>query len=348
MPQIKGPGLFIMQFLSDKPPFDTLEHVTAWAKSLGYTGVQIPANNSKIIDLDKASESRDYCDEFRGRCSGLAITELATHVPGHLVAVNPAYDLFWDSFVPPLLRKNPKARAEWAVDTMKKAIKASQNLGLSATVTFTGTLLWHTVYPWPRRPAGLVDMGFQELAKRWQPILDLAQECGVALAYEVHPGEDVHDGASFERFLEATGNHPAVAINYDPSHFILQCMDYVGFIECYGKYIKAFHVKDAEYKPTAKAGVYGGYLNWEDRPGRFRSIGDGQVDFKQIFSKLTEVGYDSWAVLEWECPIKDAAQGAKEGAELIKACLIDTPQRGWDEFIKVEADAETNRKILGI
>ena len=348
MSQIKGPAIFLAQFVGNKPPFNTLENITAWAKSLGYLEVQIPAPAIQLIDLNEAVKSKDYCDEIKGRCNGLEITELTAHRYGQLVAVHPAYDVLLDSFAPPAFRGNPKARSEWAVEQMKKTVKASRNLGLSVVPTFSGALLWHYVYPWPPRPKGLVELAFQELAKRWKPILDLAEENGINLAYEIHPAEDLHDGITFERFLQATGNHKRVSILYDPSHLVLQCLDYVGYLTCYKDYIKAFHAKDAELRPSPKSGVYGGYQEWKDRPGRFRSLGDGQIDFKQVFSKLTEIGYDSWAVLEWECCIKEAEQGAREGAEFIKSMLIETSRRAFDDFAKGEANQELNERILGL
>ena len=348
MSQIKGPAIFLAQFVGNKPPFNTLENITAWAKSLGYLGVQIPAPAIQLIDLDEAVKSKDYCDEIKGRCNGLEITELTAQRYGQLVAVHPAHDVLLDSFAPPAFRGNPKARSAWAAEQMKKTVKASRNLGLSVVPTFSGALLWHYVYPWPPRPKGLVELAFQELAKRWKPILDLAEENGINLAYEIHPAEDLHDGITFERFLQATGNHKRVSILYDPSHLVLQCLDYVGYLTCYKDYIKAFHVKDAELRPSPKSGVYGGYQEWKDRPGRFRSLGDGQIDFKQVFSKLTEIGYDSWAVLEWECCIKEAEQGAREGAEFIKSMLIETSRRAFDDFAKGEANQESNKRILGL
>lgn len=348
MPQIKGPAVFLAQFVGSEAPFNSIENITAWAKSLGFEGVQIPANEQSLIDLDKAAESKAYCDDLKGRCNGLAITELASHLLGQLVAVHPAYDIMFDAFAPANLHGNPKAQQEWAVGQMIKVIKASHNLGCTAIPTFSGALLWHTMYPWPQRPSGLVELGFAELAKKWKPILDAAEEYGVDLAYEIHPGEDLHDGVTFERFLEATGNHPRVNILYDPSHFVLQCLDYLSYIDIYQDRIKAFHVKDAEFNPSGRSGVYGGYQDWKNRPGRFRSVGDGQVDFSAVFSKLTQYGYSSWAVLEWECCIKDASQGAKEGAEFIKSMLIDVPTKAFDDFAAGANDEATNRKILGI
>jgi sugar phosphate isomerase/epimerase len=348
MSQIKGPAIFLAQFYQDAPPHNTLSNITQWAKDLGYIGVQIPSDNAHFIDLDKAAASKQYCDDLKGQTNGLAITEIATHLHGQLIAVHPAFDTLFDAFAPKELQGNAKARTEWAIDRMTKAIQASRNLGLNVLPTFSGALLWHTVYPWPQRPKGLVEMGFKELAKRWQPVLNVAEEYGVDLAYEIHPGEDLHDGATFERFLAATGNHPHVHILYDPSHFILQQLDYIGYIDVYKDHIKAFHVKDAEYHPSPRSGVYGGYQDWKDRPGRFRSLGDGQVDFKRVFTKLTEIGYSSWAVLEWEDILKDSEQGAREGAPFIKSHLINTPTRAFDDFAGGASSDELNRKILGI
>ncbi len=348
MPQIKGPAIFLAQFMADVAPYNTLPNITEWVKGLGYAGVQIPSWDSRVIDIQKAAESKTYCDDLKGQTNGLAITELASHLQGQLIASHPAYDELFDGFAAPEVRGDAKARAEWATQQMRYVIKASANLGLTVSPSFTGALLWPFMYPWPQRPAGIVEEGFKELAKRWMPILNYADEHNVDLAYELHPGEDTHDGASFEQFLEATGNHPRVAINYDPSHFVLQCMDYVGFIDLYGSRIKAFHVKDAEFRPSARAGVYGAFLGWKDRPGRFRSLGDGQVDFGQVFTRMTAIGYHSWAVLEWECCYKDSVQGAAEGAPFIAKHLIEVPTKAFDDFAGSGSDTERNRRVLGI
>ncbi len=348
MPQIKGPAIFLAQFMADEAPYNTLPNISAWAKSLGYVGVQLPSWDGRIMDVKQAAESKGYCDELQGKTNGLAITELASHLQGQLVASHPAYDELFDGFAAPEVRGNPKARAEWAARQMRYVIQATANLGLTVTPSFSGAIMWPYLYPWPQRPAGLVEEGFRELAARWKPILDFADQHGVDIAYELHPGEDLYDGATFEQFLEATGNHPRVAINYDPSHFVLQCLDYVGFIDIYASRIKAFHVKDAEFRPSARSGVYGGYQGWKDRPGRFRSLGDGQVDFKQVFSRLTAGGYASWAVLEWECCYKDSVQGAAEGAPFIASHLIDVPTRAFDDFAGAATDIERNRRLLGL
>lgn len=350
MKNIKGPAIFLAQFLGPDAPFNNLDSICKWAKSLGFKGVQIPTWDSSYFDLQKAAESKTYADEIKGRVNeaGLEITELSTHLQGQLVAVNPAYDKLFDGFAPEKYHNNPAERTKWAVQQLKYAAKASQNLGINAHATFSGSLLWHTVYPWPQRPAGLVDDGFTELANRWLPILNAFDEAGVDVCYEVHPGEDLHDGVSYELFLDKVNQHPRACLLYDPSHFLLQCLDYVSFIDFYHERIKMFHVKDAEFNPTGKQGVYGGYQSWVDRAGRFRSLGDGQVDFKQIFSKLATYDFDGWAVMEWECAIKHPEDGAKEGAKFIADHLIRVTEKAFDDFAASGVDKELNRKILGL
>ncbi|NNM23845.1 MAG: sugar phosphate isomerase/epimerase [Flavobacteriaceae bacterium] len=350
MKTIKGPAVFLAQFMDDKSPFNSLDGLCQWASDLGYKGIQIPTNESRLMDLTLAGESKVYCDELKGRVNsfGLEITELSTHIQGQLVAVHPAHDILFDIFAPNKLKGNYKARTEWAVKQMKSAAAASRNLGLTAHATFSGSLLWPAVHPWPQQPKGLVELGFRELADRWLPILNEFEENGVAVCYEVHPVEDIHDGDTFERFLAATGNHKAVNILYDPSHFVLQQLDYIEYIDHYHEFIKMFHVKDSEFNPTGKKGTFGGYNDWKDRAGRYRSPGDGQVDFKTVFSKLTEYGCDVWAVLEWECVIKSPEQGAREGAEFIKKHIIEATKKRFDDFAGSELDEERLRKILGL
>lgn len=350
MKTIKGPAVFLAQFMDDKAPFNSLDGLCKWAADLGYKGIQIPTWENRLIDLTTAGESKTYCDELKGKVNdyGLEITELSTHLQGQLVAVHPAYDLMFDNFAPDDCKNNPKKRTEWARKQVISAAHASKYLGLDVSATFSGSLLWHTMHPWPQRPAGLVEMGFEELAKRWLPILNTYDECGVDVAYEIHPGEDLHDGVTFERFLEATGNHKRCNILYDPSHFVLQQLDYIAYIDHYHEFIKAFHVKDSEFKPDGKRGTFGGYSDWQDRAGRYRSPGDGQIDFKTIFTKLTEYGCDVWAVMEWECCVKSPEQGAREGAPFIASHIIEATQKRFDDFAGEDIDKEQLKKILGL
>jgi len=347
---IKGPAIFLAQFAGNEAPFNSWDAITKWAASLGYRGVQLPSNDTRLFDLDKAAVSKDYCDEIAGiaRANGVEITELSTHLQGQLVAVHPVYDEAFDVFAPESLRGKPAARQQWAVEQMLLAAKASRNLGLDACISFPGALAWPFLYPWPQRPAGLIETAFDELARRWRPILDAYDEQGVDIAFELHPGEDLFDGATFEMLLERVDNHPRLNIAYDPSHFLLQQLDYLEFIDLYHERIKVMHVKDAEFRPSGRQGVYSGYQPWIDRAGRFRSLGDGQIDFKAIFSKFAQYGFKGWAVLEWECCLKHPEQGALEGASFIRDHIIKVTDKAFDDFAGGTTDPQRARRMLGL
>lgn len=349
MKTIQGPAIFLAQFLGEEPPFDSLEHLAQWAAGLGYKGLQLPTA-PRLFDLEQAAASQQYCDEVLALLAkhGLQVTELSTHLQGQLIAVHPAYNELFDGFAPEHVRGNPAARTAWATQQLLWAAKASQRLGLKAHVTFSGALAWPYVYPWPQRPQGLVETAFAELGRRWLPILDAFDEAGVDLCYELHPGEDLHDGVTFERFLVAVNQHPRASILYDPSHFVLQQLDYLAFIDIYHARIKAFHVKDAEFRPDGRQGVYGGYGDWQDRAGRFRSLGDGQVDFKAIFSKMAQYDFPGWAVLEWECCLKHPEDGAAEGARFIGEHIIRVAERAFDDFADSAVDQHQINHLLGL
>ncbi|HUM97479.1 MAG TPA: sugar phosphate isomerase/epimerase [Chitinophagaceae bacterium] len=349
MTTIKGPGIFLAQFMGNEAPYHNLRSICLWAEALGYKAVQIPTWDSRCIDLKLAAESKTYADEIKGIVNecGLEIAELSTHLQGQLIAVHPAYDLLFDGFAPDAVKGNSKERTKWAIQQLKYGARASQNLELSAHATFSGSLLWHTFHPWPQRPAGMVEEGFKELAKRWTPLLNYFDECGVDVCYEIHPGEDLFDGITYEMFLKEVSNHRRACLLYDPSHFVLQQLDYIQFIDFYHERIRAFHVKDAEFNPTGKQGTFGGYQSWANRAGRYRSPGDGQVDFKAIFSKLSQYDFKGWAVMEWECCIKNAEDGAKEGAPFISNHIIRVTEKAFDDFASSGTDEQLNRKILG-
>lgn len=350
MQTIKGPGIFLAQFAGDAAPFNTLDGLADWVAGLGYRGVQVPSWDARLFDLQRAAESQDYCDEIVGMLAakGLSITELSTHLQGQLVAVHPAYDAQFDGFAAPEVRNNPDARQRWAVEQLKLAAVASRRLGLTSHASFSGALAWPYFYPWPQRPAGLVEDAFDELARRWLPILDVFDANGVDIGFEIHPGEDLHDGVTFEMFLDRVDHHPRANILYDPSHFVLQQLDYLAFLDIYHDRVKCFHVKDAEFRPNGRSGVYGGYQSWIDRPGRFRSLGDGQVDFGQIFSKMAQYDFAGWAVLEWECALKHPAVGAAEGAPFIDRHIIRVTDKAFDDFAAGGADRTLNCKLMGM
>jgi len=350
MKTIKGPGLFLAQFVGDKPPFNTLAGIAKWAAGFGYTAVQIPTNTREYFDLDLAAESQTYCDDMKGMLAdlGLQISELSTHIAGQLIAVHPAYGPMFDAFAPAAVRGKPAARQAWAIDPVRKGAIASRRLGLTESVTFSGALAWPYVYPWPQRPDNLVDEAFAELARLWRPILDAYDEAGVDLCYELHPCEDLFDGATFEMFLERVGNHPRCHINYDASHFIKQGLDYLEFIDIYHDRIKMFHVKDAEFNPSGRQGVFSGYQPWLKRAARDRSLGDGQVNFKGIFSKLAEYDFAGWAVYEWECCLMHPEEAARRGAPFIAEHIIRVTDKTFDDFAGTGVSRAATRQLMGL
>ena len=350
MKTIKGPAIFLAQFAADEAPYHTLATIADWAADMGYVGLQIPTWDQRLFDLDRAAESETYCTEVTGLLAdrGLQITELSCHLQGQLVAVHPAYDTAFDIFAPPAVHGQPQARQAWGVDQVKKTATVSRRLGCPVMATFSGGLVWPFIYPWPQRPTGLVETAFQELARRWQPILDHCNEQGVDCCFEIHPGEDVHDGVTFERFRDAVGDHCRCCMLYDPSHLLMQGIDYLTYIDHYRDVIKMFHVKDAEFHPTGKSGFYGGFESWLKRPARTRSLGDGQVNFAGIFSRLAEFDYDGWAVLEWECVLKHPEDGAREGAEFIRDQIIRVTEKAFDDFAGGDVDQRAIDGMLGL
>lgn len=350
MKTLKGPSLHLAQFSSDNPPFDSLNSIAGWAAQLGFKALQVPAWDARLFDVALAAQSTGYCDEIKGQLAGhgLQISELTTHMFGQLVAVHPAYDPLCDAFAPASLAGRPAARTDWAIERMKLAARASRNLGLGDMGTFSGALAWPYLFPFPQRPQGLVEAAFEELARRWRPILDVCDEQGVNLCFEIHPAEDLHDGTSFERFHALVGEHERCRILFDPSHFVLQQLDYLAYLDLYHPLIRMFHVKDAEFNPSGRQGVYGGYSDWAERAGRFRSLGDGQVDFKAIFSKLAQYDFDGWATLEWECCLKDQEVGAREGVEFIDRHIIQVTGQVFDDFAGAPLDPGQIQRMLGL
>lgn len=346
---MRGPGLFISQFIGAQPPFDTLTGLAEWARGLGFKALQIPLSDPRLKDLAGLPDEEALARiESVVSQAGLVVSEIAAQRSGQLLAVHPAYDETMDVLAAPDVRGRPAARQAQAERDLRRAIGRASALGAGKVVVFSGGLAWPYFYPYPPRPAGLIERAFDELARRWRPLLDEADRAGVDLCFELHPGQDLHDGITFERFLAGVDHHPRARINYDPSHFLLQQMDYLGFIDRYHARIAAFHVKDAEFTPSAASGVYGGYQDWLDRPGRFRSVGDGQIDFGGIFDRLTRYGYDGWAVLEWECCLKNSDDGAREGAQFIDAHIIRVSERSFDAALGISMPAEKIDHVLGI
>jgi sugar phosphate isomerase/epimerase len=313
----------------------------------GLQGLQIPAD-PRIIDLEKAADSQTYCDDSKG-CWPTRVwrSPNSTHLQGQLVAVHPAYDAQFDGFAAPHVRGNPAARQAWAVEQVKLAAVASRRLGLTTHASFSGALAWSYVYPWPQRPAGLVEDAFDELARRWKPILDVYEDNGVDIGFELHPGEDLHDGVTFEMFLDRVGNHPRANILYDPSHFVLQHLDYLAFIDIYHERIKCFHVKDAELRPNGRSGVYGGY-----QAGLIARAGSAALAMVRSISPRSSARWPSMTMKAGLCWNGNARsnipRSARRKAPFIAKHIIRTTPHAFDDFAKSGADRDLNRRLMGL
>src|ERR1700722_18435108 len=269
---IQGPGLFISQFIGPEPPFNTLGGISHWAAELGFKALQIPVSAVGLSDLAELSE-RDAIAAIETilGANGLTVSEVSAHRAGQLLAVHPAYDDVMDALASPDVRGNSRARRKQAKHDLRRAISNAAALGARRVAVLSGGFAWPFFYPYPPHPAGLIARAFDELAARWRPFLDEGDRAGGDLCFDLQPGQDLHDGATFEHFLALVDHPPRAKILYDPSHMLLQHLDYLGFIDRYHKRIGAVSVKDAGFIPSASRGAYGGYADWLDRPGRFRS-----------------------------------------------------------------------------
>ena len=196
----------------------------------------------------------------------------------------------------------------------------------------------------------MIEEAFKELGARWKPLLDVLQDNGVKIGFELHPGEDTFDGTTFEMFLEQTGNHPACGINYDPSTLPAAadglCRIHPHLPRTHlrlpreGRRVQPDSGQVRAFTPVSRTG--------RNAPAASARLGDGQVDFSSIFSALAQHNYDSWAVLEWECCLKDSTQGAIEGAPFIESHIIKTTAKAFDDFAAGSTDTGKARRMLGL
>lgn len=362
---LKGPAIFLAQGWK-KPGWTTLEECARTAASLGYKGLQGFLWGGGPIDVELAAQSTTYCEDIQATATGAgcSIVELADHCDSQLVSCSPTYARLHAWPAPEAIRRDRKAVKEWAQERAKNVVRATRNFGFDRVAMFSGTYLFPFLYPWPQRPQGLVEAGFNALAKDWLPILDLADQLGVDLCYELHPGEDLMCGDTFNRFLPYVKNHPRCKILLDLSHMVLAGMKMehmLSYIDSNAARIGMMHVKDGELCPNGGGAVYSGYNSWPKRQSRFRSLGDGQISYAEVFALLKQLGLDLWATVEWEdCAGKGWAQGVREGAAYVQAWLDGTaepaqtgPEPGatetFDDFASTGSpDVELIADLLGL
>ncbi|NMO19209.1 TIM barrel protein [Pyxidicoccus fallax] len=349
MKQLTGPALNLAPFVSDQVPFNTLDTLCDWAVANGYQGVELPSWDARLFDLQRAADDDAYCADLQALLAGkqLVLTSLSSWVQGQALCAHPAYAPLLEPWLPASVRGDTAAREAWAASQLALAARASKRLGLRHHVTASGGRVWPFLDLDARLcPEGLVDLGFEELARRWRPVLDAFNAAGVDLCFQLEQGQDVHDGATFERLRESVGHHPRCRLVFDPGRLLLQQIDYLQFLDLYAPYVGAFHVSDAEFLASGRDGMHGGALPASRRSARPRSPGDGQVDFRAVFARLPACGFGGWAVVDWACALKNPLMGAREAADFVQGGLL--PPAGGYSPPGPAADEALYRRALGL
>ncbi|OGV54419.1 MAG: AP endonuclease [Lentisphaerae bacterium GWF2_44_16] len=296
-----------------------VEKLAEKAASWGYDGLELACWGDHF-DVKQGAESKDYCKKHLEKLAkkGIKVWAISNHLAGQLVC--DLNDSRSDMFAPKELAGNPEAKREWAIEQMKLSAKAAANLGVKVVNGFTGSSIWHYLYSFPPVSAQMVEDGFKQFAKLWNPILDVFRDCGVKFALEVHPTEIAYDIVTAKRALEAIGKRPEFGFNFDPSHLLWQMIDPVKFIREFPDRIYHVHMKDAAVTLDGRSGILSSHLNFGEagRGWDFRSLGHGQVDFEGIIRELNAIGYSGPLSVEWEDCGMEREYGAKEACEFVR------------------------------
>jgi sugar phosphate isomerase/epimerase len=291
------------------------------ARDFGYDGIELPCWGDHF-EVDKALKDPGYCAAKRDALAknDLGVWAISNHLVGQAVLDN--IDQRHKSILTPQVWGDgkPEGVNKRAAEEMKNTARAAQKLGVSVVNGFTGSSIWHLIYDFPPVPRQMIDDGYALLAERWNPILDVFDECGVKFALEVHPTEIAFDIYSAQRTLEALEHRPAFGFNFDPSHLLWQFVDPVEFIRAFPDRIYHVHIKDAITTLNGKSGILSSHLSFQDsrRGWNFRSPGRGSVNFEEIIRALNEVGYQGPLSVEWEDCGMEREHGAREAAAFVK------------------------------
>ncbi len=297
-----------------------LAELAKMAADFGYEGLELACWGDHM-EVDKAATDKEYCKKQLAilEQNSLKVFAISNHLAGQLVCdLND--DSRTDGFAPADCAGDAEKKRAWAVETMKNSARAAKNLGLKVVNGFTGSSIWHYLYSFPPVTEEMIEKGFADFAKLWNPILDVFDECGVKFALEVHPTEIAFDIVTAKRALEAIGNREAFGFNFDPSHLQWQLIDPVCFLKAFPDRIYHVHMKDAAVQIDGTAGILSSHLNFGDprRGWDFRSLGHGDVNFEEIIRTLNHIGYQGPLSVEWEDCGMDREHGAREACEFVK------------------------------
>jgi sugar phosphate isomerase/epimerase len=299
-----------------------LKELAVKAKSFGYDGLELACWGDHF-EVDKALESDRYLREKRDLLEqhGLQCFAISTHLVGQAVAER-IIDERHKGILPPRIwgDGDPEGVRQRAAEEVKRTAHAAKAFGVTIVNGFTGSPIWHTLAMFPPVPPQMIDDGYKEFADRWNPIMDVFDECGVRFGLEVHPSEIAYDFWSTRRTLDAIGNRPAFGINFDPSHLYWQMVDPVEFIYEFKDRIYHVHVKESIRNLNGRNGILGSHLFFGDhrRGWDFVSPGRGGVPFERVFRALNDVGYQGPLSVEWEDNGMNRDQGAPEACALVK------------------------------
>ena len=303
-------------------PFET---ICQKAKAFGYDGLELACWGDHF-EVDKANQA--YCDQKHEILSkyGLKVYSISSHLVGQAVCDH--IDQRHKDILPDYIWGNGQAEdiRKRAAEEMMKTAEAAARLGVDTVNGFTGSSIWHLIYSFPPAKSQMIEDGFIDFAKRWTPILDHFKGVDVRFALEVHPTEIAFDIVTAERALNSLDKHPAFGFNYDPSHLGYQGVDYLAFIYRFADRIFHVHMKDVGWSPyPTEAGVFGGYANFGDRKRYwdFRSLGHGNIDFREIIRALNRIRYQGPLSVEWEDSGMDREHGAREACAYVKQ--VDFP-----------------------
>jgi sugar phosphate isomerase/epimerase len=179
----------------------------------------------------------------------------------------------------------------------------------------------------------MIDAGYEDFARRWNPILDVYDEVGVKFAHEVHPSEIAYDYYTTQRTLEAIGHRPAFGLNWDPSHMVWQGVDPVNFILDFADRIYHVDCKDTKVRTgDGRRGIVSSHLGWADlrRGWDFVSTGHGDVPWEDCFRALNSIGYPGPISIEWEDAGMDRLIGAPEALQFVRKLAFDAPAAAFD------------------
>lgn len=320
--------LFTGQF-ADIPLAELAQKAAKW----GYDGLELACWGDHI-DAARAARDIEYAKSRLDILAkhGLSLYAISNHLAGQLVC-DPNDDARSDMFAPDSAKGNSDAKRRWAVKAMKDTARAAKNLGVKVVNGFTGSSIWHLIYSFPPVSEDMIEKGFDDFAKRWNPILDVFDQCGVRFALEVHPTEIAFDIITARRALKAIGNRKTFGFNFDPSHLHWQMIDPVKFIQTFADRIYHVHMKDAALTLDGETGILSSHLNFgaQNRGWDFRSLGRGEVDFEKIIRALNAIGYNGPLSVEWEDAAMDREFGAAEACEFVKSLDFPKSDRVFDE-----------------